>query len=75
MAMIKLRGRLEKRKTLEVASAQRYEMKICMAKMTGMTASSTSLSAVSWDASLVKTGNQLAKMTDPKQESSYLDMA
>jgi hypothetical protein len=55
MAITKFCGRFLNPKSLETARAHRYETKVWATKMKGITASSTSLSAVSWDASFVKT--------------------
>jgi hypothetical protein len=55
MAVTKFLGRLGKRKKMrETASAQAHETKVWTAKMKGMTARSSSFSAVSWEASLLK---------------------
>ena len=55
IAVTKLAGRLERPNAMETPRETRYETSVWMTKMTGMTARSTSLSAVSCDASFVKT--------------------
>ena len=55
MATTKFCARLWKRNALETTIAQTYDIKVWMRKMTGMTARSASFSAVSCEASLVKT--------------------
>jgi hypothetical protein len=55
MAMTKFFWRFLKRKLLAIATAHKYDTKVCTRKMKGMMARSTSFSAVNWEASLVKT--------------------
>lgn len=55
MATTKFWGLFLKRNNLDIPTEQRYDTSVWVAKIKGMTASSTSLSAVNWDASLVKT--------------------
>ena len=55
MATTKLRGRFENLKAFETKIEQINDTAICVTKMNGMIARSTSLSAVNWDASFVKT--------------------
>jgi hypothetical protein len=55
MATTKFLGRFPNPYRRETARAVRYETSNCTTKIKGMTPSSTSLEAVSWDASFVKT--------------------
>ena len=60
IAVTKLAGRLARPKAFDTARETRYETRVWTTKITGMTARSTSVSAVSWDASFVKTVKELA---------------
>ena len=55
MAMTKLRGLFENPKAFDTPQAQAKETMVCTMKMRGMMANSTRVSAVNWEASLVKT--------------------
>ena len=55
MAVTKLDARLLNRKAFDTPTETPYETMVWMTKMTGMMASSMSVSAFSWDASFVKT--------------------
>lgn len=53
--MTKFRGRFLNRNNFATVRAQRNDTNVWRAKITGITANSPSLSAVSWEASFVKT--------------------
>jgi hypothetical protein len=55
MAMTKFRGLFLNRNALATPTEHKYDTNVCTKNMTGITASSASLSAVSCEASLVKT--------------------
>lgn len=56
MAVTKFDALLLKPNRRVTMSDTKYDTRVWITKMTGMTASSSSLSALSWEASLVKTG-------------------
>lgn len=55
IAVTKFDARLVNPNALPTARDTKYETRVCTMKMTGMTASSTSFSAVNCDANFVKT--------------------
>lgn len=55
MAVTKLDARLLNRNTLAIKIETTHDTRVCTIKMAGMMARSDSFSALSWDASLVKT--------------------
>lgn len=55
MAVTKLEALLLKPKSRVTICETPYDTRVCMTKMTGITARSASLSAFSWAASFVKT--------------------
>ncbi len=55
MAVTKFEGLFLKPKAFDTRMDTTYETVVCTMKMTGMTANSPSLSAVNWEANLVKT--------------------
>ena len=60
IAVTKLLGRFPKPNAFELSQAQAHDTKVCVMKMNGIMASSSSLSAVNWDANLVKTGQEVS---------------
>jgi hypothetical protein len=55
IAVTKLAGLFPNPKALETPIETKYDTKVCRTKMAGITASSSSLSAVNCDANFVKT--------------------
>ena len=72
--MTKLRGLFENPKAFDMPQEQRKETKVCTMNMTGMMANSASLSAVSWEANLVKTGDRSAAYLGKNSGTCYLGM-
>ncbi len=74
MAMMKFFCLFLSPSPFEIAQAQRYDISVCAIKMSGMIARSASFSAVSCEASLVKTAAYVSKRDNHTDRVPYLDM-
>lgn len=72
IAIRKLRGRFLKPRALPTRYEQRNDTRVWTTKMTGMMASSTSLSGVNWEASLLKTLRDQLHRTQRERKSDLL---
>ena len=75
MAMMKFCCLFFSLKPFDMPQAQRYDIRVWPMKIKGMMARSTSFSAVSWDASFVKTVDLISKNDSLAKQNAYLGMA
>jgi hypothetical protein len=75
MAMMKFSCLFLSPRPFDMPQAQRYDISVWAMKIKGMMARSTSFSAVSWEASLVKTVYLVSKTDNLNNRNIYSGMA